>query len=182
MYIRIRNIPKFSLVREIRKMNKLIFLAAIIPVLLVPNVYAGGPRGDGPENASPEADRCYIHGYDSGFAGKYDADRAENCEEHDDWYNKSWNNGCNDAGYIPKECDDFRNNPVQVNGWTIADENTIWCWSSGYWDGRGRPAFDKDKASGCSEYGSLYDNGFMEGCIRADNNQNRTSCDRLTKD
>jgi hypothetical protein len=161
-------------------MNKLIFLAAIVIVLLVPNVY-GSPREDSPEDSTNEGGGCWVDGYDAGFAGKYDKDRADECQtEENDEYNWAWINGCDDAGYLPKECDDFRNNPVQINSYRLPHEITIWCWSSGYWDGR-TPAFDKDKASGCREYGSLYDNGFMEGCIRADNNQNRTSCDRQTE-
>lgn len=42
---------------EMIKMNKLIFLA-IIPVLLVPNVYAGGPRGDSPEDSMDGTRSC----------------------------------------------------------------------------------------------------------------------------
>jgi hypothetical protein len=168
---------------EMIKMNKLIFLAAIIPILLVPNVYAGGPRLDSPDGSTKEGANCWVDGYDAGFAGKYDKDRADGClEKENDEYNYAWIYGCDDAGYLPSECDDFRNNPVQFASYRLPHENTIWCWSSGYWDGL-TPAFDRDKDIGCREYGSLYDNGFMEGCIRAENNnQNRTSCDRLTKD
>ena len=126
---------------------------------------------------------CSVAGYDAGFAGKYDKDRADECmEKSNDENNQAWIFACDDAGYLPSECDDFRNNPVQINSHRLPDEITIWCWSSGYWDGL-TPAFDRDKDFGCSEYGSLYDDGFMEGCIRADNNhQNGTGCDRLTED
>ena len=59
-------------------------------MLTVPNVYASGPRGDGPEDATQEEDACYINGYDAGFAEKYDKDRADFCKERGgDYYNSS---------------------------------------------------------------------------------------------
>ena len=72
-------------------MNKLIFFSLIIPVLmlLVPNVYAGGPRHDSDEkyNHIPGAGQCWVDGFDAGFAGKYDIGRAEDCEDRGDQYN-----------------------------------------------------------------------------------------------
>jgi hypothetical protein len=55
-------------------MNKPVFLGLAIPIflLLVPNVYASGIRYDSDEGATAEESRCWVDGYDSGFAGKYD--------------------------------------------------------------------------------------------------------------
>ena len=71
------------------QMNKLIFFSLSIPVLmlLVPNVYASGIRYDWLDDATAEEADCHVDGYDSGFAGKYDKDRARECIEHSDNYN-----------------------------------------------------------------------------------------------
>ncbi len=73
-------------------MNKLIFLGLVIPIFLlrVPNVSATGIIYDSGDDATDEEHGCWIDGYDSGFAGKYDKDRAKECIEHDDNYNKMW--------------------------------------------------------------------------------------------
>ena len=57
------------------------------------NVYATGIRYDWPDDATGEEADCHVDGYDSGFAGKYDKDRAKECIEHDDYYNKLWAHG-----------------------------------------------------------------------------------------
>jgi hypothetical protein len=57
-------------------------LLAIIPLLMVAtisNVYASGPRLDYPDDATEEGAYCWVDGYDAGFAGKYDKDRADEC-------------------------------------------------------------------------------------------------------
>ena len=46
-----------------------------------------------PDDATEEGADCWVDGYDSGFAGKYDKDRAKECIEHDDYYNKLWAHG-----------------------------------------------------------------------------------------
>jgi hypothetical protein len=90
-------------------------LLAIIPLSMVAtisNVYASGPRLDYPEDATEEGAYCWIDGYDAGFAGKYDKDRADECAIlADDEYNSAWKYGCKDAGYLPNECQYFKNNP-----------------------------------------------------------------------
>ena len=45
--------------------------------------YAGGPRLDYDEAYThiPGAPECWADGYDAGFAGKYDKDRAGKCNE-----------------------------------------------------------------------------------------------------
>ena len=56
-------------------------LLAIIPLLVLAtttDVYAGGPRLDYGDDVTEEAADCWVDGYDAGFAGKYDSDRAQN--------------------------------------------------------------------------------------------------------
>jgi hypothetical protein len=66
--------------------RKLIFLLPALLSLVVPNVYAGGPRLDWPEDSKD----CWVEGYDAGFAQKYDKDRADQCAQENDEYNRSW--------------------------------------------------------------------------------------------
>jgi hypothetical protein len=85
-------------------MNNLI-LIAISPILMlaIPNVYAGGPRLDWDQRYEdiPGAPECWVDGYDAGFAGKYDKDRANECKDiPGDQYNASWGYGCEEAGYM----------------------------------------------------------------------------------
>lgn len=59
-------------------------IVAIIPVLmlmLVPNVYAGGPRGDwfGEYADVPGAVQCWYDGYDDGQENPFDQDRHKEC-------------------------------------------------------------------------------------------------------
>jgi hypothetical protein len=44
--------------------------------------------------------------------GKYDRDRALECIEHSDNYNRMWTYGCEDARRTEEECGDLINNPV----------------------------------------------------------------------
>jgi hypothetical protein len=77
------------------------YFLAFIPIfiLLVPNVSATGLRYDWPDDATEEEFDCWINGYDSGFAGKYDSDRARECIEHEDNYDDLWAFGCKDATF-----------------------------------------------------------------------------------
>lgn len=51
----------------------------------------------------------WVDGYDAGFAGKYDKDRAGKCNEIEgDQYNAVWGYGCNYAGYTEQECNDIK--------------------------------------------------------------------------
>ena len=45
----------------------------------IPNVSAGGPRLDYYSDSTKEGAACWVDGYDSGFAGKYDRQRADEC-------------------------------------------------------------------------------------------------------
>jgi hypothetical protein len=57
-------------------------IAITLLISLVSNVQADGPRLDYPEDGetSEESNKCHVNGYDSGFAGKYDKDRADECQ------------------------------------------------------------------------------------------------------
>ena len=79
------------------------YILAIIPIVifLVPNVFASGPRMDYDERYEdiPGAPECWVDGYDAGFAGKYNIDRANECKDiPGDQYNASWEYGCADSG------------------------------------------------------------------------------------
>jgi hypothetical protein len=91
-------------------------LLAIIPLLLVAtvsNVYAGGPRLDYPEDGTGDSDDCWVYGYDAGFAGKYDSNRAkEGLQNEGDQYNASWDGACLNGDRTEVECDDIMNNPI----------------------------------------------------------------------
>lgn len=158
-------------------------MLAIIPVLmvLVPNVYAGGPRLDWSEDYEdiPGATDCWVDGFDAGFAGKYDKDRAQECNDiPGDQYNASWIYGCKDAGYIEDECNDIKNDSDDnVNHESLQEENRRDCYDDGYEDGRNNP-FDQERNQGCNEYSRSYYNGFLAGCESAGNT--KETCETFT--
>ena len=150
--------------------NKL-FLA-IIPLLLVgtiANVQAGGPRMDWDERYEdfPGATNCWVDGYDAGFAGKYDKKRADECNDiPGDQYNASWKYACKDPGFMPDECESFKNNPVDIQDHeALQQENVQNCWNDGYEDAKADKPFNKDRDSGCDEYSPDYESGYNSGCI-----------------
>ena len=101
--------------RRIPLCDKLVFLGLAIPIflLLVPNVYASGIRGDVDEGTTIGESICWVNGYDSGFAGKFDKDRSDECGEfHENYYSKMWDMGCEDSLRTEEECIEIRNNPV----------------------------------------------------------------------
>ena len=156
-------------------------LLAIIPLLVLAttaNVYAGGPRLDWPMDSTDEGKDCWVEGYDSGFAGKYDKGRADRCAQENDEYNRSWGYACRDGGFTENECNDFKNNPVDLNHEPLQEENRRACYDDGYEDGRNSNSFDKDRDSGCSEYGSSYESGFSAGCQSVEGNTN-DSCELI---
>jgi Pyridoxamine 5'-phosphate oxidase len=65
-------------------------------------------------DATEEEAECFVNGYDSGFARKYDSNRARECIEHSDEYNDMWFVGCEDSLRIEEECGDLINNPVET--------------------------------------------------------------------
>jgi hypothetical protein len=152
---------------------------AIIPLLMVAivsNVYAGGPRLDYPSDSTREGADCWVDGYDAGFAGKYDKDRADECTNEDNEYNRSWDYACRDGGHTQDECNGFKDNPVEIeNHESLQQENAQACLNDGRNDGADKP-YDKDRAKGCSEYGGQYKGGYKSAC-QDDNTE--SSCDLL---
>ena len=82
-------------------------LITVILVLMpmpitISHVNAGGPRLDYDERYEdvPGAPECWVDGYDAGFAGDYDRNRADECKDiPGDQYNRSWQYGCKDGGF-----------------------------------------------------------------------------------
>ena len=142
-------------------------LLVIIPMLVfttTANVYASGPRGDYPMDSTPEGVDCWYDGYDAGFAGKYDKTRADRCTQENDEYNRSWGYACRDGGYMPDECEGFKNNPSNLQHAQLQEENRRSCYDKGFEDGNSSVAFNKDRNSACNEYISAYRYGFRAGC------------------
>jgi hypothetical protein len=151
-------------------------------VLLIPNVSAGGPRLDYDETYEDVlgAPECWVDGYDAGFAQKYDADRANECNKiPGDQYNASWKYGCIDSGLTKIDCDQIKDNPVNIQDHeALCQENAQNCWNEGYEDAKADNPFNKDRASGCSEYNPDYESGYQSGCII---DSTEDSCELLIK-
>ena len=142
-------------------------LLAIISLLILAttaNVYAGGPRLDWPEDSSDEGKDCWVEGYDAGFAGKYDKERADRCSQENDEYNRSWGYACIDSGLTKLDCDQIKQNPVNIEHESLKDENTSGSFNDGYEDGKAHRPFNKDRDSACFEYGSQYESAYKSGC------------------
>ena len=142
-------------------------LLAIISLLILAttaNVYAGGPRLDWPEDSSDEGKDCWVEGYDAGFAGKYDKERADRCAQENDEYNRSWGYACIDGGLTKLDCDQIKDNPTNLENESLKEENTSGCFNDGLDDGKAHRPFNKDRASACSEYGSQYEIAYQTGC------------------
>ena len=164
-------------------MNKLIFLA-VIPILMltVPNVYAGGPRFDAPEDGTQEEIDCYREGWEQGFAHKYHEDRAEECEEDGkDWYNITWEDACIDSGQTKQDCDVFKeenNDNINEDLGDLGNESTCKCWVDGFEDGQNNP-FNQERNNGCNDYRDMYYKGFIEGCMSVSGNT-KEICETFT--
>ncbi len=89
-------------------MKSLSPLVGVIPIfmLLVPSVYAGGPRYDYDESFEdiPGVGDCYNDGYEADFAQKYDGNRANECTDKEDQYNVGFGYGCRDGGLTKEDC------------------------------------------------------------------------------
>ena len=97
------------------------------------------------------------NGFDSRIAGKYDSDRASWCYENgDDAYNDVWDVvGCKYGSHIKEECNDIRNNPVEIEDFSkLVGENNRTCYNAGFEDGETGKPFNKDRNSYCNEYRS----------------------------
>ena len=150
-------------------MIKPILFLVIIPMLAITttaNVYAGGPRFDYPDPGTQEEADCWIDGYESGFGEKYDNERASDCYENgDDAYNESWDFACMDTTRTEKECNDIRNNPVQVQDYgELVKEIDLACRNDGYEDGKADRPFNKDRDKGCDEFGDQYGDAYKAAC------------------
>ena len=137
---------------------------AILIVIPTSNVFAGGPRLDYPEDATEEGADCWVDGYDAGFAQKYDQDRADRCAQENDEYNRSWGYACIDSGLTKIDCDQIKDNPVDLEHESLKERNTSDCFYDGFEDGKADRPYDKDRANACSEYGSQYRSGYQTGC------------------
>ncbi len=163
-------------------MNKLILLA--IPLLLmaaVPNVFASGPRADYDEAYQdvPGGSDCWIDGYDAGFSGQYDKDRANECLDLGDQYNRSWGFACRDGGHTEKECSNALNDPVDLGSHEqLQEENRRNCYNDGYEDGLDNP-YNQERGEKCGEYSSSYYHGFLAGCQSVEGNTFEI-CDKFT--
>ena len=144
--------------------SALVALAILVIIIPVASVFAGGPRLDYPSDSTSEGADCWVDGYDAGFAGKYDKARADRCAQENDEYNRSWGYACRDGGYMPDECESFKNNPSNLQHQMLQEENRRSCYNKGFEDGNSSLAFNKDRNSACYEYGSAYRYGFRAGC------------------
>jgi hypothetical protein len=132
----------------------------------ISTAFAGGPRMDWDERFEniPGAPECWIDGYDAGFAQKYDKVRADTCADiPGDQYNASWKYGCIDSGLTDTDCDNIKNNPVDVVNPKSLEENRRTCYDDGYEDGKIN-AYDREREHRCSEFGDPYRDGFMAAC------------------
>jgi hypothetical protein len=165
-------------------MNKLIFLTPLLFLLLIPNVYATGIRYDSDEDANAEEASCWVNGYDSGFAGMYDRDRARECiEDGDDAYNRTWSIGCKDSLRTEEECGELINNPVEIDDFEVlADQNQRICYESGREDGENNRPFNEERDDGCYEFDDLsggYEGGYQSAC---ENHDTETTCELKYED
>jgi hypothetical protein len=143
-------------------------------LLVIPNVYASGPRLDYDQAYEdvPGAPECWVDGYDAGFAGKYDNDRADECNDiPGDQYNRSWQYGCIDGGLTKQDCDQIKNDSQDLGSHEqLREQNRRDCYDDGLEDGENSNPFDKDRDSGCSEYSNMYESGFDAGCQSVEGN------------
>jgi hypothetical protein len=160
-----------------------ILIASILGLLVVlPTslIYASGPRFDSPEDRPQEYRDCYRDGWEQGFAGMYDSDRASECYETGlDWYNKIWNDACTQTR-SEDDCNDKRNDPVDVqeNNEELGEQNRRYCYDLGYEDGQDHP-FNRDLYEGCLDYVDTYYPGFIDGCMDVAGNT-REICETFT--
>ena len=168
-----------------RAIEMIKYFLVIIPIfiVLVPNVYASGPRLDYDERYEdvPGAPECWVDGYDSGFAQKYDKDRADECNDiPGDQYKASWKYGCMDSGLTKIDCNQIKDNPVSLEHESLQEENRRSCYDKGFEDGNSSVAFNKDRDHGCSEYSDSYRYGFKVGCVLVEGNTD-DSCELTIK-
>jgi hypothetical protein len=88
---------------------------ATVVLLMTTDLYASGPRHDSDENYSdiPGAHECWVDGWDDGANDDYDRDRARECYDKGDQYNRAFPHGqkCLDpeeAKGIEDDCENAR--------------------------------------------------------------------------
>jgi hypothetical protein len=160
-----------------------VIIGAIVMTLLissVSNVFASGIRADSGDDATLEESVCWVNGYDSGFAGKYDSDRARECIEHSDNYNQMWAYGCEDAFHSEEECSEIMNNPVEIEDFeALENENDRTCYDAGRDDGEAGEPLNENRRHGCQEFdgiGGGYRGGYQSGC---ETHSTEESCELL---
>ena len=146
----------------------------------VSNVFTTGVRHDPGDDATLEESHCWLDGYDSGFAGKYDKDRARECIDHSDNYNQMWAYGCEEALRTEEECGDLINNPVEIEDFeALQSENDRTCYDAGSEDGKAGKPFNKETDDACYEFegiGDGYKGGYQFGC---ETHTTQASCELL---
>ena len=156
---------------------------ALILTIPISAVFAGGPRLDYPSDSTNEGADCWVDGYDAGFAGKYDKTRADRCAQENDEYNRSWGYACRDGGYMPDECADFINNPVDIKDYEVLEtQNDRTCYDAGREDGKTSKPFNKERDDGCYEFGGIgggYKGGYQSAC---ETHTTQASCELLYED
>ena len=154
------------------------FSIPIFLLLLTPYVYARGPRLDYDEAFQDieGATECWVDGYDAGFAGVYDRERAEECNEiPGDQYNASWKYGCDDGGYgeyIKKYSD------VRIDHDILENANRGECWMDIKQDRKMTHTTLKDLALATSTVASIN----MVLCLHVKNQQARKYANHIYKE
>jgi len=88
------------------------------------------------------------------------------CANENDEYNRSWRYACIDGGLTKIDCDQIKDDPVDVQDHeALQQENAQNCWNDGFEDGKADNPFNKDRDHGCDEYNPDYEQGYNSGCI-----------------
>jgi hypothetical protein len=159
-----------------------LFLVLMSTTISVYQAYAGGPRLDSSDldPPIPGSHECWVDGFDAGFAGKYDKNRADECVDKADEYNGAWKYGCDNGVFTKDECNDIKNNSDDdLNHAAMQEENRRSCYDDGYEDGEQENPVDRDRQWACDEFGG-YDNGFIAGCMSIEGNTD-DSCDLIVE-
>ena len=132
----------------------------------ITSVYASGPRFDSYDDSTDEGARCWVNGYDAGFANKYDKDMTDECsKEKYDEYNAAWSYACIDSGLTKLDCEQIKDNPVDIQDHELLEQEiTQACYNDGLEDGKADRPFNKDRDKGYSEFGNPYEDAYKLGC------------------
>ena len=82
-----------------------------------------------------------------------------------------------------EECGELINNPVEIEDYeALKTENDRTCYDAGQEDGKADKPYNKDRASGCDEFGGIgdgYRGGYQFGC---ETHTTQASCELLYMD